>query len=241
MKRLLLNMQGYTLDSSDGEIGRCEDFLIEDRPWVVRYLVVHTGSWLFGRRVLIPLPALRAPDDNTRTIRVALAREEIKTSKPVSEDPPVSSGIGERSYLYYGWPSTAAGTPEDATPMNTAADDPNRSFLRSAAEMARYALVTGEVPFGAVRDFIIDPALWAVRYLVASVKNNGESKRILIPVDTVTRVDWPNQRIETAFDIHGIPGYPAHEENAGVLGTAAENALLSYLADNMENSNERPS
>jgi hypothetical protein len=44
---------GYTIHAVDGEIGRIEDFLIDDVDWVIRYLIVDAHRWLPGRRVLI--------------------------------------------------------------------------------------------------------------------------------------------------------------------------------------------
>ncbi|MGD9000637.1 MAG: PRC-barrel domain-containing protein, partial [Granulosicoccaceae bacterium] len=42
----------YTLLAVDGEIGNVEEFYFDDETWAVRYLVVNTGGWLMGRRVL---------------------------------------------------------------------------------------------------------------------------------------------------------------------------------------------
>ena len=44
---------GYTIHAVDGEIGRIEDFLIDDADWVIRYLIVDAHRWLPGRRVLV--------------------------------------------------------------------------------------------------------------------------------------------------------------------------------------------
>lgn len=39
--------------ASDGDLGPVKAAFFDDRSWVVRYLVVNTGSWLSGREVLI--------------------------------------------------------------------------------------------------------------------------------------------------------------------------------------------
>jgi len=39
-------LEGYTLDSLDGEIGKVKDFYFDDQYWAIRYLVVDTGNWL---------------------------------------------------------------------------------------------------------------------------------------------------------------------------------------------------
>jgi len=51
-------LYGDKLAASDGEIGQVKDFYFDDQNWVMRYLVVDTGSWLSGRKVLISPPCL---------------------------------------------------------------------------------------------------------------------------------------------------------------------------------------
>jgi hypothetical protein len=53
-------IKGYTVEASDGRIGTVSDFLFEDTSWMVRWLVVETGNWLSGHKVLLPISALRA-------------------------------------------------------------------------------------------------------------------------------------------------------------------------------------
>jgi uncharacterized protein YrrD len=43
----------YRVKASDGEIGHVEDFIIDDKTWAIRYLIVDTKNWLPGKRVLI--------------------------------------------------------------------------------------------------------------------------------------------------------------------------------------------
>lgn len=44
MLRSMKDMQGYTLGALDGEIGRCNDFLFDDRAWVVRYIRLNSDQ-----------------------------------------------------------------------------------------------------------------------------------------------------------------------------------------------------
>ena len=53
MLRSLQELLGYELMAQDGEIGKVYDFFISDKDWAIRYLVVDTGLWIFGRKVLI--------------------------------------------------------------------------------------------------------------------------------------------------------------------------------------------
>jgi hypothetical protein len=40
---------GYTIGAIDGQLGRVTDFLFDDETWLVRWLVIDTGSWLCCR------------------------------------------------------------------------------------------------------------------------------------------------------------------------------------------------
>jgi len=46
-------VSGHHVEASDGEIGHVEDFLVDDRTWAIRYLIVDTRDWLPGKKVLI--------------------------------------------------------------------------------------------------------------------------------------------------------------------------------------------
>lgn len=44
---------GYELQTSDGVLGSVTDFLVDDYGWMVRFLVIETGSWFSGKEVRI--------------------------------------------------------------------------------------------------------------------------------------------------------------------------------------------
>ncbi len=64
-------INGYAIAASDGRIGTVSDFLFDDASWLVRWLVVDTGKWLSGRKVLLPPSVLGHPrskrDANSRS------------------------------------------------------------------------------------------------------------------------------------------------------------------------------
>ena len=53
MLRSVKELTGYKILATDGEIGRVHDFYFDNQNWIMRYLVVDTGTWLPGRRVLL--------------------------------------------------------------------------------------------------------------------------------------------------------------------------------------------
>ena len=58
MQRNIDSLIGYNLEATDGVIGEVEDFYFDDESWTMRYLIVKTGNWLSGRKVLISTSAL---------------------------------------------------------------------------------------------------------------------------------------------------------------------------------------
>ncbi|MDT9687619.1 PRC-barrel domain containing protein [Streptomyces sp. P9(2023)] len=68
---------GFTVEATDGTIGKVDKHT-ED---VGRsYLVVDTGPWIFGRRVLLPAGLVSLIDVENETVRLSCARDDIKDS-----------------------------------------------------------------------------------------------------------------------------------------------------------------
>ena len=47
------DITGYYIAALDGDIGHVEDFLVDDRAWAIRYLVVDTRNWWPGKKVVL--------------------------------------------------------------------------------------------------------------------------------------------------------------------------------------------
>lgn len=83
-------LRGGPVFAVDGDVGAIRDFFFDDDTWTIRYVVADTGTWLQGRRVLIPLSALHEPDWDQRRIPVRLTREQVRNSPDVETQRPVS-------------------------------------------------------------------------------------------------------------------------------------------------------
>src|SRR6202167_3371814 len=46
-------LNGYHIQTSDGAIGHVTDFMMDDKSWEIRHLVVETGHWFSGRDIAI--------------------------------------------------------------------------------------------------------------------------------------------------------------------------------------------
>jgi hypothetical protein len=97
-------VMGYNIQALDDEIGHVEDFVIDDEPWTLRYLVVDTRNWLPGRKVLLPLDSIRAIKWADRAIFLTLTRDVVKSSPKYDPSAPVNREYEARLYDYYGRP-----------------------------------------------------------------------------------------------------------------------------------------
>ena len=73
-------IKGYAIAASDGPIGIVSDFLFDDASWRVRWLVVDTGKWLSGRKVLLPPSAMGHPAPTGNEFPVNLTMQQVKDS-----------------------------------------------------------------------------------------------------------------------------------------------------------------
>jgi hypothetical protein len=92
-------IDGYDVHAIDGSIGSVDGATAGVDP---RCVVVHTGAWIFGKRVLLPVGVIEDVDDQQRSVRVALTKEQIKQAPELDEtsldDDETRSRLGE----YYG-------------------------------------------------------------------------------------------------------------------------------------------
>lgn len=73
------NIDDYSVYSGrDNKIGSVKDMLFEDMTGNIRYLIVDTGFWIFGKNVLLPI-GLAHFDDNQKRIYVdGLTKEQVE-------------------------------------------------------------------------------------------------------------------------------------------------------------------
>jgi hypothetical protein len=85
MLHLAQKIAGATVSGTDGEIGTLEDFYFEEAGWNVRYLLVDTGSWFDGKRVLLSPSAVQG-DWGRTGVHVNLSREDVRNSPALDDE-----------------------------------------------------------------------------------------------------------------------------------------------------------
>jgi hypothetical protein len=171
-------INGYAIEASDGRLGSVSDLLFEDANWIIRWLVVDTGNWLSGRRVLLPLATLGHPDPALHEFSVKFTMQQVKESPDVDTDQPVSRQNQTYLYNHYGF-----------YPYPNEED----SHLRSIATVTGYHIHAADGEIGHVEDFLVDDASWGIRYITVNTRNWWPGERVLISPRSVWEIDWADR------------------------------------------------
>jgi hypothetical protein len=93
------DVSGFSVEADDGSIGKVDEASSELGG---SYIVVDTGPWIFGKKVMLPAGVVRDIDLDTETVFVGRTKDQIKNAPEFDED-----RLGDDSYRsslgsYYG-------------------------------------------------------------------------------------------------------------------------------------------
>jgi hypothetical protein len=95
-----LDLTGFSVEATDGGIGKVDEATFDTSR---SYIVVDTGPWIFGKKVLLPAGVVQRVDLDSETVFVNRMKDEIKNAPEFDEttyrDDAYRSRIGE---YYYG-------------------------------------------------------------------------------------------------------------------------------------------
>jgi hypothetical protein len=220
MLQRLKELRGYTLRATDGEIGRLGDFLFEDIAWIIRYLVADTGDWLGERQVLLPPAAIGLPDWESQALPIALKRDQVAQSPPISSDQPVSRQMENELHEYYKWvPYWQSVVPlpdADFFEADLAEEPEDDLHLRSADEVTGYHIHAADGDVGHLEDLIADDEAWLVRYLVVDTGDWLPGRKVLLAPALVQSIDWVNRMIYVDVERDSVEQCPEYDPEAPV-------------------------
>lgn len=107
-------VRGYHVQGSDDAIGFVEEFIIDNETWEIRYLVVDTSHWWWGRRVLVAPRWASSISWAQRKVFVNLSREAIKSSPSWEPNAIIPHEYEARLHDHYGLPGYWGPTKKDA-------------------------------------------------------------------------------------------------------------------------------
>ena len=93
------NIVGYSVEALDGSIGKIDE---ASHDVDASYVVVDTGPWIFGKRVLLPAGVVDRVDAESETVYVNRTKDEIKDAPELDpltyREPTYREALG----AYYG-------------------------------------------------------------------------------------------------------------------------------------------
>ena len=246
MLRNVNDLRGFAIHATDGVIGEVDDLYFDDENWAVRYLIVDTGGWLAGRKVLISPYAIGQPDWDRRELPVKLTKAQVEGSPDIDTRKPVSRQHEAHYSSYYGYPYYwgseglwGLGTYPGIVPAKIPADQettakgpswPQESadaHLRSCRELAGYHIQALDGDIGHVEDMLVDDYTWAIRYLTVNTSNWWGGHLVLISPQWVDEVSWPDSKVSVGLTREAVREAPPYDPSLP-LDRAREEAIYQH-------------
>jgi uncharacterized protein YrrD len=213
------NIFDFAIAAKDGDIGRIKDVYFDDHEWTIRHLVVDTGGWLTGRKVLVPPNAVMKIGRGEKKAFVDLTRQQVQNSPDIDTDVPVGRQHEKVLSDYYGYPyywngpylwgyAVLPGLIEPGIDRSLW-EDPERQalerkeherananpHLRSGKEVIGYDIHAVDDTFGHVEDLLFDEDNWKIELLAVDTRDWWPGKSVMISPDCIDRISWDDKSI----------------------------------------------
>jgi hypothetical protein len=224
MLRNVKDMVGFAIEATDGALGHVRDFYFDDEAWVIRYLVVETGSCLSDRKVLVSPYSMGEPTWGSEKLPVRLTREQVRASPGIDTEKPVSRQYEQDLNGYYDYPNYwgstglwgagyypsmymgmgyAGGISDRVAEQGNlkrmahvaAQRGDNDPHLRSCKAVIGYHIHAADGDIGHVQGMLVDEKTWAIRYLVINTSNWWLGHEVLVAPEWITDVSWVGQTV----------------------------------------------
>ena len=226
-------LRGRPIAASDGKLGTVSDLLFDDASWLVRWLVIDTGKWLSGRKVLLPISVLGHLKPGDKEFPVRLTMQQVKDSPTVDTERPVSRQMEASVYDHYGWaPYYGTGFYMGGYGMGglgygglgnvgereiaESQREKDDLHLRSVAVVGGYHIHASDGDIGHVEDFLVEDADWSILYLIVDTKNWWPGKRVLVSPRSVSEIDWTTGLVNLDVDRQKIKDSPPYDPSTTV-------------------------
>nr|WP_320065353.1 PRC-barrel domain-containing protein [Micromonospora sp. RTGN7] len=92
------DLVGYKVEATDGSIGKIDSASHEVGG---SYLVVDTGPWIFGKKVMLPAGTVNHVDHDERKVHVDRDKDQIKAAPEYDEEGHSDPAFRDRIGGYY--------------------------------------------------------------------------------------------------------------------------------------------
>ncbi len=257
MLRRLHELIGYRISAVDDTIGAVNDFYFDDQSWTVRYLVIDTGPWLFGRRLLVATSAIDSIEFMREIVNVNLTKAQVEKSPDLDLERPFTRDQEIELHNYYGWSGYWTAMPLAGGPLLMptipvpveavdrepgAAEAENGPLpaqptptqaeeltanLRTLNDVRGYAIAATDGEIGHAADFFAGEDDWVIRYLEIDTRNWLPGKHVLVGIDWVVAVDWAERQLKVKVNRQQVKDSPEYDHRAAV-DRAYEDRLHEY-------------
>jgi hypothetical protein len=93
------NIVGYEVEALDGSIGKIDEATFEAGAG---YVVVDTGPWIFGKKVMLPAGVIREVDDADERVFVNRTKDQIKNAPEFDDSSRADEKYRGELASYYG-------------------------------------------------------------------------------------------------------------------------------------------
>ena len=93
-----LDLTGYGVEALDGSIGKIDE---TSNDVGSAYVVVDTGPWIFGKKVMLPAGVISRVDGNDEKVYVNRTKEQIKNSPEFDADSANNASYRTQLGAYY--------------------------------------------------------------------------------------------------------------------------------------------
>ena len=99
-----VDLTGFKVEALDGSIGKVDESTYEAGG---SFVVVDTGPWIFGKKVMLPAGVIQDVDLDAQTIFVNRTKDEIKNAPEFDDKTYHDEAYRNRLGSYYGPGGTA--------------------------------------------------------------------------------------------------------------------------------------
>ena len=244
-------LRSVKLEATDGDIGSIDDVYFSDDNWTIRYLVVDTGRWLPGQKVLISPHAVQRLDADKGTLHLDLTRERVKSSPAFDHAKPVSRQYEIDYAQYYNYPGYwsgpyvwglaefpvppaapmgaqgapgAVGAPQD-TQQRGGGGDPN---LRSAHEVKGYTIEASDGNVGHIETFLFDDRSWSIGAVVVDTVNWWPGKHVVVSPRWFERIDWSERKAVVRVTRERIKSQSEYDPKAHLTNYRSREDVIAH-------------
>jgi hypothetical protein len=93
------DLTGFKIEALDGDIGKVDEATFEVGN---SYLIVDTGAWIFGKKVMLPAGVISRVDHQNKHVLVNRTKDQIKNAPEFDDSMLRDNAYRQRLSDYYG-------------------------------------------------------------------------------------------------------------------------------------------